>query len=104
MWTCLLLRFCLFFLVVNFFGFEMADDLPDLPQLINLVDYAESEDEGVGFFGSQLDKTMATIRFDPDRRLVALTLFEMFYFGSFDGGRTISGLVLSSVFCVSELL
>lgn len=45
---------------------SMADELPDLPQLINLVDCESSESD---FKDAEiLDETMGVIEFDPDGR------------------------------------
>ncbi len=72
--------FFLFCLLANFE--KMCDDLPDLPQLINLVDYDDSDvevDVVGGFSRSEtLNETMTDICFDPDHRFVSSCIFLSF--------------------------
>ncbi len=71
--------FLLWFSIFCFVGVSsgMGDDLLDLPQLINLVDYEDSDaevDVAGGFFGlAALNATMTDISFDPDKRLVCFS-------------------------------
>ncbi len=62
--------FFVLFLCLNFLlGKErMADEFPECSQVVNLVNYDTSDDEGKGFFGSQLNQTLAVIDFDPEQR------------------------------------